>query len=416
MPVDCIGTELNMNRLTSEQQAILTLLQQSLWGESFPLPTTVNWEAVDVVAKEQGVISFMYDGAIKAGVEVPPEILQNWKKKMLHGVVNNERLLIAQNELFSWFTQEKIPAVVLKGSSVARCYPKPELRVLGDIDILVSKEDLTKAQNLLESKGYKTHESDHGFHVGLCRKGVSVELHYDVTDFPDSEGGRATKMETARFMEDIAHGELYNYNFSVLSDGNQGLSLLLHMIRHMFGGGIGLRQLCDWAVYIASIDPEVFENKTLCILERCGLLRYAKAATRACVKYLGMPDRNLSWCADVTDEESYGFVDNIFHGGNMGSANKDGVGGLLTDSDAMGSKQNAILAMFTKLTKIAYHHFPFLKKCKILLPVFWVFLPIRYAVRALFGLRPKKSVTKVMAAANRQRNLYEMLRPFEKKK
>ena len=57
--------------------------------------------------------------------------------------------------------------------------------------------------------------------------------------------------------------------------------------------------------------------------------------------------------------------------------------------------------------------FPWAEKCKIALPFLWLFMAVRYAVRAMLGLRPKKTVAGVLNAAKQQQSLYQKLRLFE---
>ena len=97
----------------------------------------------------------------------------------------------------------------------------------------------------------------------------------------------------------------------------------------------------------------------------------------------------------------------------MGSANIDAMGSLFTDNDAMGTGQSPMKALIVGMNNISYMHFPITKKHKILLPFAWVYLPLRYFVRSVFGLRPKKSAVKVVASAKKRRDLYEMLKMFE---
>lgn len=402
-----------MNHLTTEQQALLILLRKSLWGESLPLPPEINWEIVDASAKAHAVISIVYDGVVKEAAEVPTEFLQKWKTILLRGILQNQRLLLAQDELIAWFAEANIPAVVLKGSSVSRYYPQPELRVLGDIDILVGAADLETVNMLMESHGYQKREADHDFHIAYTRAGTYVEIHYNVTELPDSTGGRATQAVTTHFLEDIHQGAVNNHWFPVLSESNQGISLLLHMIRHMFSTGIGLRQLCDWAVYMNCVDPVFFETQMIPVLSQCGLLQYAKVATSTCIHYLGLPDKGLSWCADVEKNICAAFLADVFRSGNMGEANTEAMGSLFTDSDAMGTGQSSVKALVIGVNRLAYMHFPVTKKFKFLLPLVWIYLPLRYFVRSMLGLRPKKSAIKVVASAKKRRELYEMLEMFE---
>lgn len=402
-----------MNHLTAEQKALLILLRCSLWGENLQVPAEVDWEKVDHSAKVHAIVPLIYNGAIVGKTTVPQDILQQWKKSLFRGILNNERLLKAQSELVTWLEEADIPAVILKGSSVAQYYPQPDLRVLGDIDVLVNKTDIAVVHQILENHGYQRHEEDHDFHVGYRRKDAYVEIHYHVTNFPDSAGGRVTKEILSHFSDEICQGTVGTHTFPVLSDANQALSLLLHMIRHMFSWGIGLRQLSDWAVYMASVDADNFQTSVIPVLERCGLLQYAKVATRTCIDYLGLPDEKMSWCRDVDDESCAAFILDVFCSGNLGHDDNDSMGSLFTDSNAMGRKQSDIIAFILRLNHRAYVNFPITKKCKILLPFFWLYLPLRYYLRSLVGLRPKKSLSKTIESAKKRKNLYEKLNLFE---
>jgi hypothetical protein len=402
-----------MNHLSKEQQALLMLLRISLWRDSVTIPPGMDWELVGKYAKEQGVLSFLYDGAVAAKAEVPAELLTKWKNTTFQGVIRNERLLRAQDELITWFDQAGVLSVVLKGSSVARYYPQPDLRVLGDIDILVNKSDVDKARKILEEHGYVFHESDHEFHMGFTRPGSYVELHYNVTKLPDSAGGRATGKVIDTFLSDINQSCIGNYRFPVLSETNQAVMLLLHMIRHMFEFGIGLRQLCDWAVYMASVDKAYFTNEVLPILEQCGLRKYAEVAAQSCIKDLGLKNEDMIWCAGVREEECRSFMVEVFRLGNMGSADLESMGSLFTDSDSMGNNQSSVKALLSRLTILAFCNFPITKKIKVLLPIAWIYLPLRYFVRMMWGKRPRKSFVKVMESAWKRRKLYDRVKAFD---
>ena len=59
--------------------------------------------------------------------------------------------------------------------------------------------------------------------------------------------------------------------YAVPSDLHHGLILLLHNASHMTAGGIGLRHLCDWAVYMERMTDDFVENELAPCLKACGL-------------------------------------------------------------------------------------------------------------------------------------------------
>ena len=394
-----------------ERKTIVALLKISLWGQSNN-EICSDWNVLSKIAKDQGVASFVYEGARRAGLSIPDEICQKWKNHIKASMFQNERLLFAQDAVVRAFRQAGIPVAVLKGSSAARYYPQPELRALGDIDLLVKSTDVPAARSLLLQDGYKECEYEHGFHIGFSKHGVYLELHQQVTAFPDTPGGQAAKKVADGFLDELEIGSICGYEFPVLNRQNQALSLLLHMVRHMFEGGIGLRQLCDWAVFVASEETH-FVSDVCPVLKQCGLLEFAEIATETCVEYLGLNRDYCTWCGAVDKETCALFIDSVFHGGNMGSASTDTMGSLFTDEKSMGDNSSPITALARKLNGIIYKSFPFVERAKILLPLFWVYLPIRYFYRSVVGLRPKKSIKKTVASAKKQRVLFDELHLFE---
>lgn len=77
-----------------------------------------------------------------------------------------------------------LPCVILKGSSSAACYPRPELRCAGDIDLLILPADLEKAEAILSARGYRPSENNHPFHRAMLREPFIVELHFEAARHP----------------------------------------------------------------------------------------------------------------------------------------------------------------------------------------------------------------------------------------
>lgn len=402
-----------MNRFSPEQQAILVLLRQALWNESNNLLDLLDWELLAVVAKQQGILTFAYDAAVAMNAELPDEIREKWHKLTIMSLMRNERLLSAQDKVLGWFEQAGIPAVVLKGSTVSRYYPQPDLRVLGDIDILIPEKNIKMASEIMIQNGYTFHEHDHDFHLGFSKPGIWVEIHYDVTHLPANEGTQTVFEQTKQFLDSCEEATISTHRFPALSESNQGLMLLLHMARHMIDGGIGLRQLCDWAMYIANTNIDRFALETVPVLAQCGLLRYAQVATAVCTKYLGLPQKFAGWCQHVTDADAFAFMEDVFSGGNMGDADSEKIGRVLARGSAIGSKRSFIHMLFASLTETVYYSFPVTRKHKWLLPIFWVYQPIRYWVRSLLGVRTKKSIRIAAQRARRKQRFYERLALFQ---
>ena len=201
---------------------------------------------------------------------------------------------------------------MLKGFSTACCYPYPELRVPGDIDLLIGEEKLEAACAAMEKIGY-TRDHETAMHVNFHGKGVSLELHRSASVFPENEKGQYAYAYMAQALQHVEQAETDGNSFPVLSLPYQMVSLLAHTERHMGSVGIGLRQICDWAVAVRAHREEIGDEE-LAQLDRCGLLLFAKVITWMCEKYLGLS--GFSWTQDASEETVDAVMEGVLLLGN----------------------------------------------------------------------------------------------------
>ena len=72
--------------------------------------------------------------------------------------------------------EEKIPYAFFKGYELRELYPVPELRTMGDVDVLVRDEDLERTAEVLCGLGYQKEEG--GSAVWALKKdNFSYEVH-----------------------------------------------------------------------------------------------------------------------------------------------------------------------------------------------------------------------------------------------
>ena len=404
-----------MMPMTNEQAALLSIIRRSLWSNKEDMPAA-NWDQVEELARKQGVLSLLYLGVNRNIGVVPQERVRIWRGAMLAGVLQNEQMNADQQELLNHLREDSVRCSILKGTSAARFYPHPDARCLGDIDLLVDQTNLNQVEQILTKLQYRKVEHEHDFHISYARGTTTVEVHYSASEVPNKEGGSAAQKEMNDFLEHTHTVPLNDMVFPVLSDSHQALMQILHMERHMLTGGIGLRQLCDWSVFVANADIHHWVRYSVAMLERCGLLIYASVITRACVRYLGLVEECASWCLPVQDSLVDEFMQDVFSGGDMGKAEEDAANRLFTNRNALADEQhNVVKGLITTLNKLAYRNFPITKKYKVLLPFCWVYLPARYIVRSFLGLRPKKNVLSAVGASNKRYSLYKKLHLYEVK-
>jgi hypothetical protein len=151
-----------------------------------------------------------------------------------------------------------IPFILLKGSGLRAERPGLAGRFQCDVDVLLRRQDLGRAEAILAGLGFTLDQSyldrasmlrEH-FHLGYQRRGATVELHWDID--VESPAGF-----TERLWEHSRRIELDGVACRVLAPEHQLLVACLHLSRHAFCAG--LRWLADLKLLLPAL-PEVRER------------------------------------------------------------------------------------------------------------------------------------------------------------
>ena len=376
----------------------------------------MDWAAVFIEAIHQTVLPLAMEAALTLPEDIRPseQQLEPFRNYATSQAVKNERLMAEQNKLLKAFAERSIPCVVLKGSSAAAPYPRPELRVLGDIDLLVDRTSLESAAEILLELDYRKGKGNEVIHFGFAGAFAYVELHFETTSFPDNTAGRALRILMASALPAQRTVTQGDYTFPVLSPEQQAVSLLMHMQRHMKALGIGLRHLCDFAVFIKQLSPGEWERTVAPALKEGSLLRFAQFLARTCVLYLGLPPASAPWCGGVSDSVCRELILEFLRSGNFGCKDPrhraSSVLGL--DKTGLGTSRFMTMTILRNMNLYARKHYPSTEHLPLLLPVFWVFLPLKH----LFDTRKSAARPEVMrtfSEGRRRQRLFAQLGLFE---
>ena len=391
-----------------ETSALLTLLAYEIFDQAIAIDaSTVDWSAVLAEAQRHKVTALLYP-AIRSMDGVPEAIFNKVCGTVIAVAMASEAMLKEQRRILDLLEARQIPCAVLKGTSVAYLYPHPELRTIGDIDILVDEENLDEACKALQGDGFAPSYTAEK-HLCLQKGAVWVEMHRMVSVFPESEKGRFTKQTMTDALRHTQEAEIGGVRFPMLSGAYQIIALLAHMEQHLATSGIGLRQVCDWAVTAHALR-NCFDGETLALLERCGLLRFAKIMTRLCERHLGLPP--CQWTAGAPDTLVDAMLSDVLEGGNFQAQHaKRPLADVLTDAyDVAGKGKTNLFRNYVRyLKKYLRQSYPWAKS-RLWLPVFGVFLPARWGVRVLLGKRKKINL---MHAAGMAREREKLLREMK---
>jgi hypothetical protein len=148
--------------LCPEDELLLCCARTKLRGEAAErvetlLQTEMDWTYLYNLGSRHGLAPLLYKNLKSASPEkVPESVMDHLRNHFLvvagHNVLRTQELL----KLLHLFESHDVPAVPYKGPVLAASiYGDLGLRQFCDLDILVQKENVSKAKDLLVSKGYQ---------------------------------------------------------------------------------------------------------------------------------------------------------------------------------------------------------------------------------------------------------------------
>ena len=254
-------------------------------------------------------------------------------------------------EVSLWFEEHGFHACILKGQGNAAMYPDPSLRNSGDIDVwlwprtvsderltvngeggtgtLLSKTSLKKRRaKILKFVRASLGEQDVFYHhvEFPMFEGTEVEVHF----MPTWMNSYFNNNKLQRFLE--AEAEASFTNETSIGEGRvihtptwvmNVVFQLIHIQKHLFAEGIGLRQVMDYYYLLLCRGSEDECQKVLDVVHDLGLDTFLASLQWVLQQVFGLKDEYLIGATD--SENGTLLLGEILSGGNFGKfgANSD---------------------------------------------------------------------------------------------
>ena len=100
--------------------------------------------------------------------------------------------------------------------------------------------------------------------------------------------------------------------------------IFAHLLGHYMGaGGVGLRQVSDWMMFLNKHYEDIDQEKLLSDLRLLGIERYWKVFGAMCCDYLGYPHQRMPFYDERCSRKGRMVLHNIFKTGNFGAKQKE---------------------------------------------------------------------------------------------
>ncbi len=304
-----------------------------MYGTPLPeseLPEEIDWKAIIKLANIHAVLGIIIDSIqfLPEGLHPSGPTLAKMNKFALGLIQANTVLENTAARLVTFLKQHGVNGVLLKGQGVARSYYRiPQMRHSGDIDLYVGKTTYKKAVDLCLQKVVKNkntcHETEQHFDFWLG--GVPIELHRLASRIYTPSRNKLFQAWTAEQLEHSANQRtvtMGNTDVNVPSYDFDAIFIFYHAWRHFIMGGIGLRQLCDWALifhtHAGDIDTAALEEN----IRRFGMTKGWKLFACIAVTHLGVPRDKMPLYDPAYCRKSEKILADILAGGSFGYYSK----------------------------------------------------------------------------------------------
>lgn len=205
-----------------------------------------------------------------------------FKDAFYDAIVNYDMQKAVIDEINGLLTENEIDHIFFKGTQIKEYFPVPELRLMGDIDVLIRLDDREKAKRIFTQNGYSLTE-DNGPVYNYRKNDVLVECHTKIVS------GKVGNADAEKYFEDaINHAKFVNFCGELEPEYNLAY-LLTHIAHHFWFYGAGVKMILDLAVFIRKFNPNLSE--VLSIVDSLGLKRFSQIILSICCDWFGAGEK-----------------------------------------------------------------------------------------------------------------------------
>ena len=344
---------------TALQQVIITLVKSAITGEKYDLPDDFSFEEILKTARQHQIMNLIYYGAINCGIDKNLPEMQQMFLTACTVISKSERQLYEIDRIMDAFEENGIDFMPLKGTLLKKMFPKSDMRIMGDADILIKTEQYEKIKSIMTDLGFEERiESDH--ELIWRSKSLLLELHKRLIpsynkDYYEyfGDGWRLAK-----------HKDGFKYRFEMTPEDNF-IYLFTHFAKHYRDAGIGIRHLVDlWVYRMANELNEAYLKKEL---TKLSLYEF----------YLNISKTISVWFENgKADEKTDLITEYIFSSGAYGTHYRHIVSaGLKKTKSEKSIKKVKFFDIITLIFPSAENlkqRYPILESKRYLLPAMWV--------------------------------------------
>lgn len=343
-----------------------------------PIPEGITVEELVDIAK-RGQIQYIVLSALLK-LDLQEETLNSFRPHMFRSTMKTLTQVCMIKDIHAKLEAAGIRHQVLKGAVMKNIYPSPEMREMGDIDVMIYENTLDKAEEVFKDMGFVKYRLEKHHVIFNKPPYLVLEAHWTLYD-QNVDKGQFMYYKN-NFRAELVEGTEYTYDFS---REDFYVYMISHMAKHFYETGCGVRNVLDVYVYNKAYKDVLKRDVIEAELKKLGLAEFEKHVEKL----------SRVW---LDGEESTEFYNNLFEYmldcGIYGKG-ENGVWGQLakTHTDVKERKKDVLKSYIFPPLSYMRDYYEWVDKMPWLLPVGWV-------VRGIHALTDKTVQERARNVAN----------------
>lgn len=267
--------------MRKEEKYLIKICNAYLTKQNILLDESVDFSRLFSVSKEHNLVGVAFS-VIKNSENksiVPDTIYHNFENGFYETIFKYEQQEKVIEDLSNLLSNNKIRHIFFKGAQIRNYYPIPEVRAMGDIDILIDEVNREKVKQILTKNGFILVNSN-GPVYDYNKDGVLIEMHTKIIS------GKVGSSSAQEGFKNAMDNGVYNGYQGTLNDEYHLAYLITHIAHHFWFYAAGIKMILDIAVFQQKhlLDTD----KTIKFLKDVNLDKFAKVIFTLCYKWFGI--------------------------------------------------------------------------------------------------------------------------------
>ena len=356
--------------MEQEYYYLVTLSRAYLNGETAELRGDIDYFKLYKIAILFCVINTSANKTI-----VPAEAFQRFEDDFFEAVIRYDMQAAIAKELDAVLSAAGIRHVFFKGAELNEYYPVPQARVMGDIDVLISRQDRDAVKALLVKNGFQLVNSN-GPVYDYSKDGFKIEMHTKIIS------GKVGNADAEQCFLDAINYAAFDGFTGRLETSYHFAYLITHIAHHFWFYGAGVKLILDLAVMMKRFDIDL--AAVMDKLSEEGLKEFAEVVLTVCHQWFGTAP---CYHTDTKKTEQF-----LLSFGAFGNINRNRAAVIERKELEEGKKTSSFMTRL-RLLFPSYNHLKnipyirFIEGRPYLLPYAWVY-------RIIYNFKYKKEYVK----------------------